>query len=174
MILRNTTSLDTSALLGLFCRHAAEWEHDGLRVFVRHTRTAPFSGMCYYREGRILLNIGRAVVFPYRLSTCIARAESDARSWWREAYTIDVPDAERLALFVFLHEFYHWLVYRARRNPRQKESRCDRFAVRALVDEHGSVVRDRRGRPVPRDAWDFQDLDGFVGRARRVPRAAAG
>ncbi len=174
MILRNSTSLSTSALVELFNRHTTDWEHGGLRVFVRHSRTAPFSGLCYYREGRILLNIGRAVVFPYRLTTCIARAESNARQWWRELYTVDVPDAERLALFVFLHEFYHWLVFRARRNPRQKESRCDRFAVRALVDHHGATVRDRAGRLVERAAWDFQDLDGFVWGARRITRAAAG
>lgn len=171
MILRNTTSLSTSGLLALFCRHTTEYGHDGLRVFVRHTRTAPFSGMCYYREARIVLNIGRAVRYPYRLTTCIARAESDARSWWRELYTVDVADAERLALFVFLHEFYHWLVFRARRNPRQKESRCDRFAVRALVDHHGAIVRGRDDRPIERSAWDFQDLEGFVWRAGR---AAAG
>ena len=174
MILRNTTSLETSGLLALFCRHTSEFDHEGLRVFVRHSRTAPFSGLCYYREGRILLNIGRAVVYPYRVTTCIARAESDSRSWWRELYTVDVIDAERLALFVFLHEFYHWLVFRARRNPRQKESRCDRFAVRALVDHYGAAVRDRHGRVVERDTWDFQDLDGFVWRARRVARAPAG
>lgn len=174
MILRNSTSLNTAGLLELFNRHTADWEHEALRVFVRHSRSAPFSGLCYYREGRILLNIGRAVAFPYRLTTCIARAESDARSWWRDIYTIEIPDAERLALFVFLHEFYHWLVFRARRNPRQKESRCDRFAARALVDHHGAVVRDRHGAAVERGAWDFQDLDGFVWRARREHRAAAG
>ena len=33
--------------------------------------------------------------------------------------------------------------------------------------------QERRRRLVPRAAWDFQDLDGFVARARRL-RAVAG
>ncbi len=167
MILRNITALDTTRVAALFERHVAGWPHDCLRVFVRYSRGAPFSGVCYYREGRILVNIGRAVRYPLEVQTGIARAQSNRRCWWREVYLIDVPDAERLALFVFLHEFYHWLIGRARRNPRQKEARCDRFAVRALVDEHGVIVRDTKGGHPPREAWDFQDLEGFVGHCRR-------
>lgn len=162
MILRNTTAIPTATLAALFERHVAGWSHDHLRVFVRYSRGSPFSGVCYYREGRILVNIGRTVRYPLEVQTGIARARSNRRCWWREVYLIDVPDAERLALFVFLHEFYHWLIARARRNPRQKEARCDRFAVRALVDAHGMVVRDAKGNRPPRDAWDFQDLVGFV------------
>ena len=70
-----------------------------------------------------------------------------------------------------MHEFYHLLVKRARRNIRQKESMCDRFAARYLVDGFGAVVRDEGRDLVPRKVWDFQDLDGFVA-AARTRRAA--
>lgn len=73
-----------------------------------------------------------------------------------------------------MHELYHWLVKKARRNTRQKEGRCDRFAVRALVDGLGLKVVDENGVTVPRDEWDFQDLDAFVAAARRpIARQAA-
>jgi hypothetical protein len=162
MILRNTTALDTPRLAAMFARHVDGWGHDRLRVFVRYGRGAPFSGVCFYREARILVNIGRAVRYPLPIETAIARARSNRRCWWRERYFIEVADGYQLALFVFLHEFYHWLVARARRNPRQKEARCDRFAVRALVDDYGCVVRDAGGAKPPRASWDFQDLAAFV------------
>ena len=66
----------------------------------------------------------------------------------------------------FLHGLYHWLIRKARRNMRQKEAMCDRFAARHLVDRFGATVRDDRGRPVPRSEWDFQDVDGFVAAVR--------
>jgi hypothetical protein len=74
-----------------------------------------------------------------------------------------------------MHELYHLLIYRARRNIRQKEAMCDRFAARWMVDRFGAIVRDPRGRPVRRSEWDFQDLDGFVAAVldRRVRRPAA-
>jgi hypothetical protein len=65
-----------------------------------------------------------------------------------------------------MHELYHLLVKRARRNTRQKESMCDRFAARFLVERCGSIVRDDKGRLIPREVWDYQDLDGFVAAAR--------
>ena len=41
-----------------------------------------------------------------------------------------------------------------------------------LVDDYGCVLRDKHGRPLPREQWDTQNLDTFVGRARRQPAAA--
>lgn len=145
--------------------HVARWSHDALHVWVRHSRSAPFSGTCYYRRNRIYVNVGRSVRYPHDVATHIARARGVGGTWRRELYRIELQDAYQLALFVFLHEFYHWLVSRARRNPRQKEARCDRFAVACLVDHHGAVVRDYHGAPVSRDEWDFQDLIAFVSRA---------
>ncbi len=149
------------------------WPHEPLRVFFRNSRGAEFSGACYYHHARIHVNLGRNA-YPYLIRTSIARAESDSRSWWREVYAVRAADAYQLALFVFLHEFYHWLVKKARRNTRQKESRCDRFATGILVDQYGAEVLDALGRRVPRVRWDFQDQLGFVAAARgaRLHRSA--
>jgi len=168
MDLINRTLLDSARLNEMLTQAAGTWPHDGLVVTVRYSRGAEFSGTCYYQTGRIFINVGRHNRYPYAIRTAVARPQSNARHWWRELYTITAADAYQLALFVFLHEFYHWLVKKARRNVRQKEARCDRFAARVLVDQCGAVVRDPQGRVVPRSAWDFQDLDGFVAAAMRA------
>jgi hypothetical protein len=167
---RNTTQLDSNLLRAMFSEAIAGWPLDGLVVSVRYSRGADFSGTCYYKEGRIYVNLGRNNTYPYAVPVQVARAESDKHHWWRELYSVEAADAYQLVLFVFMHEFYHWLVKRARRNVRQKEARCDRFATRALVEGHGAAVRDAQGRPVPRSSWDFQDLDGFVAAARPLRR----
>jgi len=175
MEFHNTTSLDSVRLAAMFRRHADPWPHDRLKVTVRYSRGAEFSGTCHYGTHRIYVNIGRRNRYPYPIRTHIARAECDHRYWWKEIYTVEAKEAYHLALFVFLHEFYHWLIKRAKRNTRQKESMCDRFATRAMVDVYGAAVRDESGRPVPREAWDFQDLFGFVAAAlpKRPARPAA-
>lgn len=166
MRLHNTTHLDTDRLKGMILAAIDGWPRGGLDVRVRYSRGAEFSGTCYYRTARININLGRTNVYPYLVRAGIARAWSNRRSWGREIYSVPVADAYQLALFIFLHEFYHWLVKKARRNTRQKEARCDRFATRVLVNHYGAVVRDSSDRPVPREAWDFQDLEGFVSAAR--------
>jgi hypothetical protein len=170
MILKNTTHLDTAALKRMFLRAIDGWPREGLQVSVRYSRGADFSGTCYYQSDRIYVNLGRDNRYPYRMQTHIARPQSNRTHWWRQLYAVDLGDASELALFIFLHEFYHRLVHRARRNVRQKEARCDRFATRVLVDGYGAAVLDPAGRPVSREAWDFQDLDGFVAAARRAIR----
>jgi hypothetical protein len=159
----------------MFRRHAGPWPHGCLSVWVRYSRSADFSGTCCYRRHQIYVNVGRCNQYPYAIRTHIARAQSNRRYWWKETYTIAATDGYQLALFVFLHEYFHWLIKRARRNTRQKESMCDRFATRVLVDAYGSVVRNEAQEPVPRASWDFQDLDGFVLAAlpkRRLRRTA--
>ncbi len=153
------------------------WRTGRLVVRVRYSRGADFSGSCYYCEGRILINLGRHLEYPYQMGTHIARAVSDRKRWWKPIYTLELADGYQVVLFVFLHECYHLLVKRARRNPRQKESMCDRFAARFLVDRYGATVRDPDGNPVPRELWDFQDVEGFISPTRRKsalasPRAA--
>ena len=170
MEFRNSTDLDDGRLHNLFVRHTAPYRHDRLRVSVRYSRGADFSGTCYYREARIFVNLGKHLGYPYLMGTNVARAQSNATHWWRETYHVSLADAYQLALFVYMHELYHHLVKKAGRSPRRKESRCDRFATRALVDFHGCRVTDSRGRPVPREAWDFQDLDKLVAKAPRDPK----
>ncbi|MFH1419952.1 MAG: hypothetical protein ABII12_16890 [Planctomycetota bacterium] len=181
MRLKHSTSMDTGRLARMLSDAVAGWPHDGLDVTIRYSRSADFSGSCYYNDNQVRVNIGRHLEYPYRMETMIARPQSDRRHWWRELYSVELRDAYHVALFVFLHEFYHWLVKRARRNVRQKEGRCDRFATRVLVDRYGATVRDSRGKPVPRESWDFQDLDGFVaaamrrrGKPRRRPSVSRG
>jgi len=167
LIFRNRTHLDSTRLLEM-CHAAVDgWPHDGLSVWVRYSRGADFSGACHYSTGRIFVNIGRHNGYPYLLRTHIARAQSSRHGWSREPYTLEISDAYQLALFIFMHEFYHWLVKKARRNTRQKEAMCDRFAARALVDHWGANIRDTAGRLVDRDQWDFRDLVGFVRAARQ-------
>lgn len=178
MRLRNSTDIDSQRLASMFAESIRTWPSDGIDVSVRFSRGAEFSGSCHYSPPRIYINLGRDNEYPYLIRTHIARANSNARCWWRELYTVELEDASQLALFIFLHEFYHWLVRKARRNSRQKEARCDRFATRYLVDAFGCVVRDTKNRPVSRETWDFQDLDGFVAAARRthsirMPQSAA-
>ncbi len=173
MILRNSTHLDTRNIERMFAAAVDQWPHDGAQVFVRYSRGSDFSGTCYYDSDRIFVNLGRDNVYPYPLKINVARPQSNRTHWWRELYTLKLDGPEKLALFIFLHEFYHRLVKRARRNVRQKEARCDRFATRVLVDDYGCVVRDSRGHLVARDAWDFQDLEAFVAAARGPVRKSA-
>ena len=150
------------------------WRTGRLVVRVRYSRGADFSGTCYHGEGRIFINLGRHLRFPYRMGTHVARAVTGRDGWWKPTYTVELADAYQVVLIVFLHECYHWLVKRARRNPRQKESMCDRFATRLLVDFYGAAVRDEDGYPVPREAWDFQDVEGFISPLRRRSASAPG
>ncbi len=150
----------------------AGWAVGTVTIRIRFSRGADFSGSCYYTDRRIFVNLGRHLVYPYAMNTCIARAKTVGRHWYKPLYTLELTDAYHLVVFVFMHELYHLLVKRARRNTRQKESMCDRFATRYLVDRFGVGVHAPNGLPVAREMWDFQDLDGFVdgARDRRVSR----
>lgn len=169
----NSTALDGRRLKAMCLQAVNPWRLGRLVVRVRYSRGSDFSGSCYYRKGRIFVNLGRHLKYPYRMATHIARAVTARRSWSKPLYTLELADAYQLALFVFLHECYHWLVKRAGRNTRQKESMCDRFATRMLVDWYGAAVRDTDGNPAARATWDFQDVEGFISAARRRPRAAS-
>jgi hypothetical protein len=164
----NCTDLDSPRLERLLVSHTWPYRHERLAVRVRYSRGAEFSGTCLYGSRRIYVNLGRQNIYPYLLGTNIARSRSNHTHWWRETYRLLVADAYQLALFVYLHELYHYLVKAAGRNPRRKEAMCDRFAARGLVDHHGRRVLDSRGRAVARQRWDFQDLDRFVAAAPKV------
>lgn len=163
LALRNSTRLNTLRLLRLFADAMGSWPVDGLRVWVRDSRGADYSGTCYDLEGRILINISRALEYPYRMQTHLARTRQEPDGWSKPIFTLQLDDAYQLALFIFLHECCHWLIRRAGRNPRQKESTCDRFAARILVDYFGCYVQDADGRAVDRKHWDFQDFTALLG-----------
>jgi len=170
MDFRNSTDLDDARLYVMFLRHTTPYRHDRLSVYVRYSRSADFSGTCYYREARIHVNVGRHNRYPYTLRTSIAKAHATRTGWHRELYRLTVTDAHQLALFVYLHELFHYLVKRAGRSPRRKEAMCDRFAARVLVDDYGCPLRRRSGQLIRRELWDFKDLDAFVAAAPREPQ----
>lgn len=170
MDFRNSTRLDSAVLEQLFLRCTAPYRHDKLVVRVRYSRGADFSGSCYYASARLFINIGRRLKFPYALATHVARSTCNQTHWWRESYRLVVADGVQLALFVFLHELYHYLVKVSGRNTRRKEAMCDRFAARALVEHFDCPMLDGRGRPAPRETWDFQDLHAFVAGAPKDPQ----
>ena len=172
MIFRNSTALDDHTLVGMFRSAVHPWPIERLDIRVRYSRGSDFSGSCHYAADRLYINLGKHLTYPYLMDTYLARAVSLPSAWFKPLYSIELADGLQVVLFVLLHEYYHWLIKRARRNTRQKESMCDRFAARALVDLCRAVVRNPQGRPVPREAWDFQDLDRFVASAltRRVVR----
>lgn len=162
----NSTLLVTPRLLAL-CREGTQgWAVGTIKVYVRYSRGSDFSGSCYYADRRIFVNLGRHLVYPYWMETHLARAKATGKFWYKPSCAVELRNGYHLVMFVFMHELYHLLVKRARRNTRQKESMCDRFAARFVVDRFGVAVRGPDGRAMPRDCWDFQDLEGFVAAAR--------
>jgi hypothetical protein len=162
----NRTLLNTYRLRTL-CHEVTEgWAVGRITVRFRYSRGADFSGTCFYRDRRIFVNLGKHLTYPYRMVTHVARAKTIGRHWYKPRYIITVTDGYQLGIFIYLHELFHLLVKRARRNTRQKESMCDRFATRFLVDRFGIVVETDKGEAVARSEWDFQDLEGFVEAAR--------
>lgn len=162
----NSTDLSDGRVLALCEEGLAGWAAGTISLRVRYSRGADFSGTCFYRDRRIYINLGRHLVYPYQMGTNLARAKRLGSHWYRPVYRLELKDGLQVVLFIFMHELYHLLVKRARRNPRQKESMCDRFAARFVVDRFGAIVHTPRGRLVPREEWDFQELDEFVAAAR--------
>lgn len=163
----NATELSDAKLRTMFLDSLNGWDVGRLLVRVRYSRGADFSGTCIYADRAIYINLGRHLAYPYGMKTNLAKVKTAGRGWRRPIYVVELKNAYHLAVFIFLHEIYHLLVYRAGRNTRQKESMCDRFAARYLVDQLGGAVRTIRGERVPRENWDFQDLEGFVSGSRR-------
>lgn len=170
MEFHNSTHLDDARLYEMLLRHTAPYRHNKLTVRVRYSRGADFSGTCYYKDAIIHVNLGRDNRYPYDMGTNIAKAQTTRTGWRRDVYRLRLANAEQLVLFVYLHELYHYLVKQAGRSPARKEAMCDRFAARALVDHYGCPVTGRFGRPVPRESWDFKDLDKFVAAAPKEPQ----
>ena len=164
----NSTELSDTKLRTMCLEALNGWNVGCPIVRIRYSRGADFSGTCIYADRRIYINLGRHLVYPYGMKTNLAKVKTTGRGWRRPVYIVELKTAYHLAVFIFLHEIYHLLVYRAGRNTRQKESMCDRFAARYLVDHLGAAIRTERGERVPREQWDFQDLDGFVAGARRT------
>jgi len=158
----NRTQLDTQRLVTMFLSATRRWIAPMLKVSVRHSRGAVYSGTFASNPSRIYVNLGRKNRYPMKIETGIAKARSFGNTWWKPSYHVKVQNDYQVVLFVFLHEFYHYLIHRARRNAHRKEAMCDRFAIRYLTDNCGLTVYDANNNPVTSSAWLFQDLDAFV------------
>ena len=163
---KNTTHLAGDQILAMCEEGMRGWAVGSIILRIRYSRGADFSGTCFYADRRVYINLGPHLKYPYRMDTNLAKVKLSGTRWRRPIYSMELKDAYQVVLFVFMHELYHLLVKKARRNTRQKESMCDRFAARHLVDYFGAPVRDEAGRRVARELWDFQNLDGFVAAAR--------
>lgn len=158
----NTTTLNSHLLRETFLSSVDGWPTDRLVVRVRWSRGADFSGTCVYDTSKIYINLGRHLCYPYHMQTYCARSRKAWGHYYKPTSAIELCDGYQVCLFIFLHEYYHWLVKQAGRNTAQKESMCDRFAVRVLVDQYACALRDKHGRPLPRREWDINNLNGFV------------
>lgn len=153
-------------MLALCEEGVAGWAVGSIKLYIRYSRGADFSGSCYYTDRRIFINLGKHLEYPYWMQTYIGRAKTTRRFWYKPSCAVEMKTGYHVVMFVFMHELFHLLVKRARRNTRQKESMCDRFATRFLVDRLGATIRGPDGKPLERGAWDFQDLDRFVAAAK--------
>lgn len=167
----NSTNLCDKRLKTMFEKGIDGWSVGKITVRVRYSRGADFSGTCFYADQRVYINLGRHLVYPYTMTTNLAKVKATARGWRRPVVTIEIRSGYELAMFIFMHELYHLLVKRARRNTRQKESMCDRFAAQYLVRHFGSPILGGKRRPVPHTIWCFQDLEGFVAAAKDKRRS---
>jgi len=168
----NSTALSSTVLERLCNECIVGWNVGTILLRIRYSRGADFSGTCIYDQRKIYINMGKHLVYPYSMNTHLARSVTIGRRWFKPIYIMKIENGIQLAMFIFMHELYHLLVRRARRNTRQKESMCDRYAARYLVDRFGASVVTKKGKPVDRGDWDIQDLIGFVAGARRKMRAA--
>lgn len=170
MDFRNSTTLDSELLRQTFLLAVEGGPTERLVVRVRWSRGADFSGTCIYKTQRIYVNLGRHLLYPYALATYCARSRKAWGRYYKPRSFIDLCDGYQVCLFIFAHELFHWLIKAAGRNTAQKESMCDRFAARVLVDQYGCILRDPHGRPLRREDWDIQDLDRFVAATRQARR----
>ncbi len=105
MQITNNTELSTDRIEGMFNRAADGWASANLKVAVRYSRGAIYSGTYALKPPRIYINIGRRTLYPMKIETSIARARTIGSSWWKPSYHIFASDEYQLALIVLLHEF---------------------------------------------------------------------
>lgn len=120
----NTTSIDA----GVLEEYAGGCDTQNLRVFIKDTRKgsyAPYSGVCYYREGRIRVSVNPRNLYPVPV-----RVGSPFRASSWNHYFMKTP--EDLMSFVFLHELSHYLDFRNGIPVRCKQTKADMFALKRM------------------------------------------
>ena len=91
----NSTGFSSSHLLALCREGMAGWSTGSIKLYVRYSRGADFSGSCYYADRRIFVNLGRHLVYPYRMATHIARAKATGRYWFKPTCTVEMRHPHR-------------------------------------------------------------------------------
>ena len=120
----NSTDIGTEIIE----KHAAKYETENLRTYLRHIREGaqtPYSGVCYYKEGRIRVSINPRNLYPVPIRV---GSPFDASKWRHYM----MGSAEQLAEFIFLHELSHYLDYRNGIPVRCKQTKSDMFALKKM------------------------------------------
>lgn len=120
----NNTRMDASMLPHL----VREYDTKDVTVYLKDTRAGsqtPYSGVCYYKIGKIRVSINPKNLYPVPVRV---GSPFDRSSW--QYYFMRTP--EDLMHFVFLHEMSHYLDYRAGISVRCKQTKADMFALKKM------------------------------------------
>jgi hypothetical protein len=120
----NNTGMNASMLPHL----VKEYDTQDVTVYLKNIKAGsrtPYSGVCYYRIGKIRVSINPKNLYPVPIRV---GSPFDRSSW--QYYLMRSP--EELMHFVFLHEISHYLDYRSGVSVRCKQTKADMFALRKL------------------------------------------
>ena len=124
MELFNSTDWDMDFLH----EYVKDYDTAGLRTYVKDIKAGarvPYSGVCYYKKGRIRVSINPKNRYPL---TVRVGSPFDKSSW--KYYQMD--SHKEIASFVFLHELSHYLDYKSGVPVRCKQTKSDNFALRTM------------------------------------------
>ncbi len=120
----NSTQMDS----GMLAHLAREYDTESLTVYLKDIRAGsqtPYSGVCYYRIGKIRVSVNPRNLYPVPVRV---GSPFDRSSW---AYYL-MRSSEELMHFVFLHELSHYLDYRSGVPVRCKQTKADMFALKKM------------------------------------------
>jgi len=120
----NQTSMDVNFLHD----YVKEYNTEDLRVYMKDIRVGarvPYSGVCYYKKGRIRVSINPKNRYPLKIRV----GSPFNKESWRY---YDMNSYEDIASFVFLHELSHYLDYKTGVPVRCKQTKSDCFALKKM------------------------------------------
>ena len=120
----NSTQMDA----GMLSHLAKEYDTESLTVYLKDIRAGsqtPYSGVCYYKLGKIRVSINPRNLYPVPV-----RVGSPFDRGSRAYYLM--RSSEELMHFIFLHELSHYLDYRNGIPVRCKQTKADLFALKKL------------------------------------------
>jgi hypothetical protein len=124
MELINQTSRDMDFLQD----YVKEYDTEGLRVYMKDIKAGarvPYSGVCYYKKGRIRVSINPKNRYPLTLRVGSPFNKESWKYYQMKTY-------EDIASFVFLHELSHYLDYKNNVPVRCKQTKSDNFALKKM------------------------------------------